>query len=103
MSVPLPTRNRIFPVRPSWSQAPSDLRRRVSGALGTNEVGVLDVRGGMSPGPAGVLLLADGSHAFVKAVSAEVNPQSHELYQWEAAILAHLPATVPAPRLLAVV
>jgi hypothetical protein len=93
----------VLPVRESWFRAPVELRRRVADALGMDEVDALDVRGGMSPGPAGILVLADRSTVFVKAVSADVNPQSHELYQWEAAILARLPPTVPAPRLLRVV
>ena len=55
---------------------------------------------GFSPGFASVLELGDGREVFVKAVSAEQNPQSPELARREVAVAAALPDDVPAPRLL---
>ncbi|WP_319463962.1 hypothetical protein [Micromonospora sp. RTP1Z1] len=92
-----------FPVRVPWTWAPVRLRQRVSVLLGSGEVASVDVRGGMSPGPAAVLSLGDGRRVFAKAVSAQVNAASHELYLWEAAALRALPVDVPAPDLLGVV
>jgi hypothetical protein len=57
-------------------------------------------RGGFSPGVAARLELADGRRVFLKAVSAEVNPDSPGLYRREARVAAALPAKAPAPALL---
>jgi aminoglycoside phosphotransferase (APT) family kinase protein len=57
----------------------------------------------MSPGPAAGLWLADGRQVFVKAVSAEVRAHNHAMILQESAILEALPASVPAPRHLAIV
>ena len=92
-----------FTARPSWVAAPQSLRRGVCEALGSDEVDSVDVHGGMSPGPAAVLSLADGRRVFVKAVSAAVGAGSHELYGWEAVALEAMSLGVPAPELLAVV
>src|SRR4051812_9343606 len=80
-----------FPIRPPWQSAPVGLRRKVGALLGAAPTGALDVRGGMSPGPATVLTLTGGSRVFVKAVSAGVNEVSHLLYRREADALALLP------------
>ena len=56
--------------------------------------------GGFSPGVAARLELSDGTSRFVKATSAELNPDSYRIYQMEAEIAGALPAGVPAPRLL---
>jgi len=55
---------------------------------------------GFSPGVASRLVLADGRRVFVKAVSESANPDTPGIHRQEARILAALPATAPAPRLL---
>jgi hypothetical protein len=75
----------------------------VAEALGTTVVGHTDLHGGMSPGPAVALRLADGRRVFVKAVSAEVRAHNHRMILQESAILDVLPQPVPAPRRLATV
>jgi aminoglycoside phosphotransferase (APT) family kinase protein len=44
---------------------------------------------------------ADGTRAFVKAVSADVNPVSPGMHRTEATVTAALPASLGSPRLLA--
>jgi hypothetical protein len=91
-----------FPDRLPWSSAPGALRERVARTVGAAVVDSAAVRGGMSPGPAAVLRLADGRRVFAKAVSAQVNPVSQRLFRWEAAALRTMPAAVPAPTLIGV-
>jgi aminoglycoside phosphotransferase (APT) family kinase protein len=55
---------------------------------------------GFSPGLAARLRLADGRRVFIKAVSETANPDTPNIHRREARILAGLPASVPAPRLL---
>ena len=55
---------------------------------------------GFSPGVASRLVLADGRRVFVKAVSATANPDTPDIHRQEARILAALPESAPAPRLL---
>jgi len=75
----------------------------VAEALGAVVVGHVDLHGGMSPGPAVGLRLADGRRVFVKAVSAEVRAHNHRMILQESGILDLLPESVPAPRRLATV
>jgi hypothetical protein len=56
--------------------------------------------GGFSPGLAVRVLFANGRRVFVKAISAECNPESPAIYRAEAGFAAALPRAVPAPRLL---
>jgi len=56
--------------------------------------------GGFSPGCAARLRLANGGRAFVKALGVGVHRPSFELYRSEAAVMPHLPAGLPVPRLL---
>jgi aminoglycoside phosphotransferase (APT) family kinase protein len=55
--------------------------------------------GGFSPGVAARLVLADGSRAFVKAVSPLPNADAPSIYRREARIVAAIPASSPVPRL----
>ncbi len=55
---------------------------------------------GFSPGLAARLRLDDGRRFFVKAVSEAANPDTHHIHRREARILAALPPSAPAPRLL---
>jgi hypothetical protein len=79
------------------------VRTAVAEALGATIAGHTDLHGGMSPGPAAGLRLADGRQVFVKAVSADVRAHNHAMILQESAILDALPASVPAPRRLATV
>ncbi|MDG4826109.1 hypothetical protein O7635_30030 [Asanoa sp. WMMD1127] len=88
-----------FARRPSWTATPGALRREVDRICGSPVVGSRDVHGGMSPGPAALLDLADGRQVFVKAVSRDASIGSHRAYEREAATLAALPAGAPAPEL----
>ncbi|MDQ6713077.1 MAG: aminoglycoside phosphotransferase family protein [Candidatus Dormibacteraeota bacterium] len=83
-----------------WNELPDQVRRNLETRLGA---GVLEARtqpGGFSPGVAARLKLADGRRAFVKAVSASINPDSPGIYRREAQIAAALPASVPTPHFL---
>jgi hypothetical protein len=68
--------------------------------MGSRVVRATTQPGGFSPGLAARLRLADGRHVFVKAVSEAANPDSPGMHRREARIVAALPATAPAPRLL---
>jgi hypothetical protein len=57
--------------------------------------------GGMSPGAAARLRLADGRRAFVKAVGAALNPDSPALFRHEIEVLTALPSVRYRPRALA--
>ena len=92
-----------FTPRAAWADTPQPVRTAVAEALGAAIVGHTDLHGGMSPGPAVGLRLADGRQVFVKAVSAEVRAHNHRMIRQEAEILDVLPASVPAPRRLATV
>lgn len=92
-----------FTPRAAWAETPDPVRTAVAEALGAPIVGHTDLHGGMSPGPAAGLRLADGRQVFVKAVSAEVRAHNHKMILQEAAILDALPTSVPAPRRLATV
>jgi Ser/Thr protein kinase RdoA (MazF antagonist) len=92
-----------FTPRTAWADAPAPLQAAVADALGTAIAGHTDLHGGMSPGPAAALRLADGRSVFVKAMSAEVRELNHMLVRRESAVLDVLPESVPAPRRLATV
>jgi phosphotransferase family enzyme len=92
-----------FTPRAAWADTPEPVRAAVAGALGAAIVAHADLHGGMSPGPAAGLRLADGRRVFVKAVSAEVRAHNHRMIRQEAGILDALPESVPAPRRLATV
>jgi aminoglycoside phosphotransferase (APT) family kinase protein len=92
-----------FTPRAAWAETPDPMRTAVAEALGAAIVGHTDLHGGMSPGPAARLRLADGRQVFVKAVDAEVRAHNHRMIRQEAAVLDVLPGSVPAPRRLATV
>ncbi|MCX4798512.1 aminoglycoside phosphotransferase family protein [Streptomyces sp. NBC_01242] len=88
-------------VRHHWSGLPASVRGAVEDILGARVVEARSQSGGFSPGVAARVRLADGRRAFVKAVSAEVNPGSPELHRAEARHTAALPPPgAPVPRLL---
>ncbi|MEU8956919.1 phosphotransferase [Streptomyces sp. NPDC048518] len=97
----IPTAPPATGVRTPWEQLPAHVREELAAALGAPVVGATTQRGGFSPGVAARVRLADGRRAFVKAVSADANPGSPDMHRAEARHSATLPASVPAPRLLA--
>jgi aminoglycoside phosphotransferase len=87
-------------VRIGWDDLPPTVRAAVEAILGGPVVEAVSQVGGFSPGTADRVRLADGSRAFVKAVSTTQNEHSAQLHRAEARVTAVLPADVPAPRLL---
>src|SRR5262249_52281478 len=68
---------------------------------GGQVVGAANCKGGFSPGLASRLTLANGPRVFVKAIDADAWPDQAPMYRAELSVSAALPASVPAPRLLA--
>ncbi|MBO1331753.1 aminoglycoside phosphotransferase family protein [Streptomyces sp. VRA16 Mangrove soil] len=87
--------------RTPWAELPAHVKNALTDKLGAEVTRAETRPGGFSPGVAASVTLADGRHAFVKAVSAETNPHSPGLHRAEARHAAALPPDVPAPRLLA--
>lgn len=84
------TAPRAVGVRLPYAAVPAAVRAWVEQELGSPVVATVEQVGGMSPGCATRLTCADGSRAFVKAVGAELNPDTPGLFRREAAVLAHL-------------
>ncbi|MEU1472706.1 aminoglycoside phosphotransferase family protein [Streptomyces sp. NPDC005761] len=87
-------------VRHHWADLPHAVRHAVQDILGAPVVEARSQNGGFSPGVAARVRLADGSRAFVKAVSAEVNADSPDQHRAEARNTAALPPQAPVPKLL---
>jgi hypothetical protein len=87
-------------VRPRWSSLPIEVRQLVERSLRERVVAAEDAWGGFTPGVAARLTTVDGRGVFVKVIGAGLAPHGPEIYRREAAIMASLPAWVPAPRLL---
>src|SRR4051794_26768924 len=88
-------------VRVAYDALPESVRGWVDTTLGSRVVRAQTQLGGFSPGVAARLVCADGTRAFVKAVSAQANPDSPKLHRREAEVLALLPDGLPVPRLIA--
>jgi hypothetical protein len=84
------TAPRAVGVRLTYDAVPAAVRDWVQAELGSPVVATAEQVGGMSPGCATRLTCADGSRAFVKAVGAELNPDTPQLFRREAAVLSHL-------------
>ena len=87
--------------RPPYSALPAVVQEWLAGVLGSPVEDAASESGGFSPGVAARVRCADGTRAFVKAVSAEVNPQTPDMHRTEARVTAELPASLGSPRLLA--
>lgn len=87
-------------LRHHWADLPDTVRGAVQDILGAPVVEARSQSGGFSPGVAARVRLADGGRAFVKAVSAEVNPDSPDQHRAEARNTAALPPHAPVPKLL---
>ncbi|MCL3859664.1 phosphotransferase family protein [Actinotalea sp. K2] len=86
--------------RTTWPSLPATIRALVERRLGRSVVDADSQQGGFTDGFASRLLLADGTRVFVKAISAEQNPQVHPSYLQEIAVASALPPHAPAPHLL---
>jgi hypothetical protein len=87
--------------RPAYDALPEAVRSWADGVLGSPVVTWSSETGGFSPGVAARVGCADGTRAFVKAVSSEVNPHTPDMHRTEARVTATLPPSLRAPRLLA--
>ncbi|NUR30580.1 MAG: phosphotransferase [Catenulispora sp.] len=88
-------------VRAPWTAIPPHLRARVAEIVGGGEVvAAVTQSGGFSPGPAVRVRTSTGHRAFVKAVSAEMNPDTPDMHRGEARYTAQMPAHAPVPKLL---
>ena len=90
-------------VRLPWGEVASHIRDEVASVLGSRVIAAVNQPGGFSPGVAARCRLADGRRYFIKAVSADQNPDSPRMHRREAKVAAALPAGLPVPKLVAVV
>ena len=86
--------------RTTWTDVPTTLRQQVEGVLGGPVVTAESQASGWSPGSADRVTTAAGERAFVKTVSRSRNEAALDLHRREAEVMAQLPTTVQAPRLL---
>lgn len=84
------TAPRAVGVRLTYDAVPATVRAWVDAQLGSPVVATDEQVGGMSPGCATRLTCADGTRAFVKAVGAELNPDTPGLFRREIGVLRHL-------------
>ena len=87
-------------MRLPWTAVPPDVQTAVERELGSPIIEQPSQEAGFSPGVATRARLANGRRVFLKAVSESPNPSSPDIHRSEARIMAALPASVPAPRLL---
>jgi aminoglycoside phosphotransferase (APT) family kinase protein len=76
--------------RVDWEGLPPSVAASVEGVLGSPVVEARTQPGGFSPGVAARLRCADGTRWFVKAVSAEANPDTPGIHRQEGEILRAL-------------
>ena len=79
------TAPRAVGVRTPYPAIPGAVRAWVSDTLGSPVVSWSAQTGGMSPGCATRLVTEEGGRAFVKAVGAELNPDSPSRAPWRSA------------------
>jgi hypothetical protein len=95
-------------LRVGWEQVPGPVRAAIEGVCGARVAGASTQPGGFSPGLAARVRCQNGARFFVKAVSADANPDSPGLHRQESQILAALEPLItgrqlPIPRLYGVV
>lgn len=86
--------------RTRWDDVPGTLRARIEAILGGPVVDAVSQAGGYSPGGADRVVTADERRAFVKTLARSRNDDGFRLHEQEARVMAHLPASVQAPRLI---
>lgn len=82
---------RAVGVRTAYLDIPAAVRDWVEQELGSTVVEAVTQPGGMSPGCAARLRLADGARVFVKAVGSNLNPRTPGLHRSEVRVLRSLP------------
>ncbi len=82
-----------------WARVPEPVQAWAAGVGGGTPGAVRDLAGGFSPGATAVLECTERD-IFVKAVGAELNPDSPALHRREAVVSAALPRSRLFPRLL---
>jgi aminoglycoside phosphotransferase (APT) family kinase protein len=90
--------------RVAWHDVPEPTRTAIEEACGAAVIEARTQPGGFSPGVAARVRCADGGRWFVKAASAELNPDAPGFHRQEARVLADLDALIltrrlPVPRL----
>lgn len=95
-------------LRVGWKQVPEPVQTAIEGVCGARVVQAWTQPGGFSPGLAARVRCENGARFFVKAVSADANPDSPGLHRQESQILAALDPLItgrhlPIPRLYGVV
>ena len=99
-TMPGPTQPRAFGERIDYAAVPPPVRAWVDSALGSPVVSAATQVGGMSPGPASRLELADGRRFFVKTVGTSLNPDTPQLFRRELDVLRLLPKVDYRPSLV---
>jgi aminoglycoside phosphotransferase (APT) family kinase protein len=90
--------------RVAWQDVPEPVRRAIERVCGAPVLEAQTQPGGFSPGVAARVCCANGTRWFVKAASADVNPDAPRLHRQEASVLADLDPLIaagqlPVPRL----
>lgn len=88
-------------VRLAWADLPPSIHDWVGAVLGSPVVGAVSQPGGFSPGTADRVRTADGTRAFVKAVSPDQNADTPGLHRREVQVLRTLTCVPAVPQLLA--
>jgi len=95
-------------VRVAWEQVPGPVREAIEGVCGARVTQAQTQAGGFSPGLAARVRCENGARFFVKAVSAQANPDTPGLHRQEGRVLGALEPLItgrqlPIPRLRGVV
>jgi aminoglycoside phosphotransferase (APT) family kinase protein len=90
--------------RVAWQDVPEPVREAIERVCGAPVIEARTQPGGFSPGVAARVRCTDGTRCFVKAASAEANPDTPGLHRQEARVLADLDPLIaagqlPVPRL----
>jgi aminoglycoside phosphotransferase (APT) family kinase protein len=90
--------------RVAWQDVPRPVREAIERVCGAPVIEARTQPGGFSPGVAARVRCADGTRCFVKAASAEHNPDTPRLHRQEARVLTDLDPLIatgrlPVPRL----
>jgi hypothetical protein len=85
-----PSPPRAAGVRLPFAGLPPRIVDWVEAELGSQVIHAANQVGGMSPGCATRLLMADDSRSFLKAVGSGLNPRTPELFRHEIAVLSAL-------------
>lgn len=85
--------------RVAWQDVPQPVRGAIEQVCGAPVIEARTQQGGFSPGVAARVRCSDGTRWFVKAASAELNPDAPRLHRREARVLAALDSLIGAGRL----